>query len=60
MGLKTKVREAVANYIRSEGCSCCQDVDGHVKHGAELAKLLDVPMYSDKSGYDFGQFESKK
>ena len=24
---KKKVREAVANYMSSEGCSCCQDYD---------------------------------
>jgi len=54
-----KIREAVANYIKSEGCSCCEGED-HNKHEEELAKLLKVPKYSDKSGYNFGKFESKK
>jgi hypothetical protein len=54
------VRKAVADYMSSEGCSCCQDEDGHKKHKKVLAKLLDVPMYDDKSGYDFYQFKTKK
>ena len=29
---KKHVREAVANYMRSEGCSCCQDWDEHRKN----------------------------
>lgn len=53
---KEKVRTAVANYMRSEGCSCCRDRDAHERHEAELAKLLDVPAYDDNSGFDFYQF----
>ena len=57
---RKELREAVADYMRSEGCSCCQDIDGHKEHAARLAKLLNVPMYDDKSGYDFGKFRSKE
>ena len=53
-----KIRQAVADYIRSEGCSCCEG-DDHGQHRIVLAKLLKVPMYKDKSGYDFGKFETK-
>lgn len=53
------IREAIANYIQSEGCGCCQGND-HNDHAKKLAELLDVPMYSDGSGYDFGQFLTKK
>jgi hypothetical protein len=53
---KKQVREAVANYIRSEGCSCCQDIPNHEKHAEKLAKLLNVPAYSDGSGYDFYKY----
>lgn len=53
------LREAVADYMSSEGCSCCQDIEGHRKHKERLAKLLAVPMYSDKSGWDFSKFKSK-
>ena len=57
---KKKVRRLIADYITSEGCSCCSDVDSHKKHLKKLAKLLNVPQYHDGSGYDFGMFETKK
>lgn len=53
---KARVRTAVANYMRSEGCSCCRDTDAHERHEAALARLLDVPAYDDKSGFDFERF----
>ena len=55
-----KVREAVANYMQSEGCDCCRDMDAHKKHKKTLAEFLGVPTYDDGSGYDFGSFESKE
>lgn len=55
---KAKLREAIANYMYSEGCSCCQDRDAHIEHTKVLAELLNVPMYDDKSGYDFSKFRS--
>lgn len=54
------IRQALADYMQAEGCSCCRDIDAHKKAAATLAKLLDVPAYSDDSGYDFGQFETKR
>ena len=57
---RKELRQAVADYMRSEGCSCCQNIEAHKEHEERLAKLLSVPMYPDKSGYDFGRFESKK
>ena len=56
--LKT-IRQAVADYMLSEGCSCCRSIDAHKEHEARLAKLLRVPKYKDGSGYDFGKFRSK-
>ncbi len=53
---KEKIRIALGNYIKSEGCSCCQNVALHEKAQEELAKLLDVPKYKDDSGYDFYKF----
>lgn len=53
---RAEIRRALANYMRSEGCSCCR-ADDHPKHAAELGKLLKVPMYGDGSGYDFGRFQ---
>ncbi len=58
--LKKQLREAVANYMSSEGCSCCRDVDGHKQHEEKLAKLLGVKKYSDGSGYDFSKHKTKK
>jgi len=54
---KYKIRKAVANYMSSEGCSCCEGKD-HKDHAETLAKLLDVPMYDDGSGYNFHQFKT--
>lgn len=53
-----EIREAVANYMQSEGCSCCEG-ESHEADKERLAKLLRVPKYKDGSGYDFGKFESK-
>lgn len=52
------LRTAVANYMQSEGCSCCQGSD-HEYHKSILAMMLDVPSYSDGSGWDFDKFRSK-
>lgn len=50
------IRNALADYIRSEGCSCCQNTPKHEDAARRLAGLLDVPMYDDGSGYDFYKF----
>lgn len=55
-----EVRKAVADYMSSEGCSCCQDTEAHDTHKKTLAKLLDVRAYKDKSGYDFYKHKSKR
>ena len=54
-----QIRQALADYIRSEGCSCCQDREVHMKAAARLGKLLRVPHYEDGSGYDFHGFAGK-
>lgn len=54
-----EVRQAIADYMQSEGCTCCRDIEAHEKHSARLGKLLRVPKYSDGSGYDFRKFVSK-
>lgn len=56
--LRRALRRAIANYMHSEGCACCQNIDAHKKHAAELAKLLRVPKYPDGSGYNFGKFRA--
>jgi len=58
---KKKMRKALANYMYSEGCvSCCGDSEQHNKDTELLAKLLNVPKYSDGSGYDFSKYKTKK
>lgn len=54
------VRQALADYMKSEGCSCCRDDYEHKKAEEILAKLLNVPTYPDKSGYDFSKFRTKE
>lgn len=53
------IRQAVADYMQSEGCSCCEGSD-HAEHEARLAKLLRVPRYKDGSGYDFPKFRTEE
>jgi hypothetical protein len=53
-----RIRQAVADYMRYEGCSCCRNQDEQDKASAVLAGLLEVPMYDDGSGYDFNQFST--
>lgn len=55
---KVECRKAVADYMASEGCSCCRDTVAHPIHSRRLAELLDVPKYGDDSGYNFVLFRS--
>lgn len=48
-----QLREAFAEYVSTEGCSCCQDREGHEAAANTLGKLLRVRKYEDGSGYDF-------
>jgi len=52
------LRQAVADYVGSEGCRCCEGAD-HSEHQERLARLLGVPRYADGSGYNFRRFESR-
>ena len=57
--LSTKIasiREAFANYVVSEGCSCCRNEEEHDEARSRLGKLLHVPKYADGSGYDFCRY----
>jgi len=56
---KKKIRNILADYIRSEGCDCCSNTDKHKEDKEKLAKLLNIPAYYDNSGYNFSKFESK-
>jgi methionine aminopeptidase len=55
-----EVRAAVADYMASEGCSCCQDYGAHRAAHERLAKLLDVPAHPEQVDYfPFKAFETK-
>ena len=53
---KEAIRDALADYIRSEGCSCCQDTEKHQEAAKRLAELLNVEPYKDGSGYNFYKY----
>ncbi len=57
--LKAELRKAVADYMGSEGCSCCRNTEEHELNAARLAKLLNVRKYPDGSGYDFSRYRSR-
>jgi hypothetical protein len=53
------IRDALADYIRSEGCSCCQDTEKHQEAAKRLAELINVEPYEDGSGYNFYKYGTK-
>lgn len=57
---KQKILKGVSNYMWSEGCSCCRDIEAHDKHKELLGELLDAPRYDDNSGYDFYKLATDK
>ncbi len=54
-----QIRRLIADYMQSEGCSCCENYDVHKEVKQHLAILLKVPKYEDGSGYDFNKFATK-
>ena len=51
-----EMRRNFADYVKTEGCSCCQDVDGHKKAEKNLAKILKPDAYEDGSGFDWHKY----
>lgn len=56
---KEKMRNVIADYRYSEGCSCCRDIDAHEENTKRIGELLDIPKFSDDSGYDFSEYRTK-
>lgn len=54
------LRRLIANYMESEGCSCCRDCDRHELDRAALGKLLYVKKYIDGSGYNFSRYKERQ
>ena len=52
------IRTAIADYILSEGCSCCRGFH-HQEHKDKLARLLGISKYKDGFGYNFSKYESR-
>lgn len=57
-GSLLEIRQAVADYMWSEGCSCCRNVDAHEINTKRLGELLNVEPYDDNSGYNFPKYRS--
>ena len=57
---KKEIRKLVADLIESAGCGCCRNDKVWEEAQEKLAELLNVPMYADKSGYNFGKFITKR
>lgn len=55
-----EIRTAFADYVATEGCSCCRDIDGHKEAMDRLGKLLKMTKYKDRSGYNYGKYKTKK
>lgn len=54
----SEVRTAVADYISTEGCSCCSDYEGHKNAMERLGKLIRMKKYTDGSGYDYSKYRT--
>lgn len=56
---RAEIRRLVADYMGSEGCSCCRG-DDHEEHAEALGKALKVRKYEDGIGYNFAPYRSPK
>lgn len=53
---KKLIRQLVSRLIYAAGCNCCRDDEEWSLAKQQLAELLEVELYSDKSGYDFKKY----
>lgn len=53
------IRNEVAKLYVAAGCSCCRDDKAWEEASTKLAKLLRIPQFDDKSGYDFYKIAKK-
>lgn len=58
--LVVRVRNALADYMRAEGCDCCREHNEHAEAAKRLATLLNVPAYDDGSGFNFSIYQTKE
>jgi hypothetical protein len=48
-----QLEKAMIAYLSTEGCSCCQDVEGHRAALDQIAKVFGWPQFDDGSGIDW-------
>lgn len=44
---------AFRDYVRTEGCDCCRDYEGHKEASDIVGKLLEFNKYPDSDDYNF-------
>ena len=54
-----EVRQAFADYYKSEGCTCCEDTEAHNKAEEKLAELLQPDQYDDESGFNWYKYATE-
>ena len=57
---RDEIRQAFADYHATEGCSCCEDINGHEKADNRLAELLNPEPYNNGSGFAWEKYQSKQ
>ena len=53
-----QIRQAFADYYKSEGCSCCRNESKHDEAEKRLAELLKPDMYENGSGFNWYLYAS--
>lgn len=57
---RDEVRQAFADYVASEGCSCCRNTEAHEESFDTIAMLLNIPRYKDGSGWNVYKFTRRR
>ncbi len=57
---RAEARRLIADYMYSEGCSCCQSIGEHSAAKDALGKLFHVAKYADGSGYDWFSYRTQE
>lgn len=55
----SEVRASFADYVKSEGCSCCRNTIKHDEAMEKLAALLEIEPYKDGSGFNVYKYATK-
>lgn len=55
-----KIRNAIADYMQSEGCECCRDSEAHDEAENRLGELLNIEKFPDDSGFDWRPYRTSE